>query len=88
MSSVSALLGNRPQERLAPVAVGSPEWMRYAGWARRLSWISLLWMSAEGAIAITAGVIAGSAALVGFGLDSVVEGVASVVIIWRFSGPR
>lgn len=56
--------------------------------ARILSWLSLGWMTAEGAIAITAGVLAGSIALIGFGLDSVVEGVASVVIIWRFTGHR
>ena len=71
-----------------PVAVGSPEWLRMASWARRHSWVSLLWMSAEGAIAITAGLLAGSVALIGFGLDSAVEGFASLVIIWRFTGGR
>ena len=71
-----------------PVAAGSAEWLHMAAWARRLSWISLLWMSAEGAIAIVAGVLAGSVALIGFGLDSAVEGFASVIIIWRFTGGR
>lgn len=71
-----------------PLAVGSAEWLRMASWARRLSWISLFWMSAEGAIAITAGLLAGSVALIGFGLDSAVEGLASLVIIWRFTGGR
>jgi divalent metal cation (Fe/Co/Zn/Cd) transporter len=64
---------------------------RYAELARRvklLSWLSLGWMTVEGAVAITAGVIAGSIALIGFGLDSVVEGLASVIIIWRFTGWR
>jgi divalent metal cation (Fe/Co/Zn/Cd) transporter len=59
-----------------------------AGRAKLLSWLSLLWMTAEGAIAITAGIVASSIALIGFGLDSVIEGVASVVIIWRFTGAR
>jgi divalent metal cation (Fe/Co/Zn/Cd) transporter len=45
-------------------------------------------MTVEGAVAISAGIVAGSVALVGFGLDSVIEGVASVVIIWRFTGHR
>lgn len=45
-------------------------------------------MSAEGAIAIAAGVLAGSIALIGFGIDSAIEGFASVVIIWRFTGAR
>jgi len=43
-------------------------------------------MSAEGVIAIIAGLLAGSVALIGFGLDSAVEGFASVVIIWRVTG--
>jgi divalent metal cation (Fe/Co/Zn/Cd) transporter len=45
-------------------------------------------MGLEGGIAIIAGVIAGSVALIGFGLDSFIEGIASVVIIWRFTGSR
>jgi divalent metal cation (Fe/Co/Zn/Cd) transporter len=45
-------------------------------------------MGAEGAIAITAGVLAGSIALIGFGIDSAIEGVASLVIVWRFTGSR
>jgi divalent metal cation (Fe/Co/Zn/Cd) transporter len=55
---------------------------------RLLSWISLVWMTLEGGIAITAGIVAGSIALIGFGIDSAIEGVASVVIIWRFTGSR
>jgi hypothetical protein len=42
----------------------------------------------EGAIAIIAAVIAGSVALLGFGLDSAIEGLASVIIVWRFTGAR
>jgi divalent metal cation (Fe/Co/Zn/Cd) transporter len=45
-------------------------------------------MGAEGAIAITAGVLAGSIALIGFGIDSAIEGVASLVIVWRFTSHR
>jgi divalent metal cation (Fe/Co/Zn/Cd) transporter len=56
--------------------------------ARLLAWASLLWMTAEGAIAVFAGILAGSIALIGFGIDSAIEGLASVVIIWRFSGAR
>ena len=64
---------------------------RYEEVARRvklLSWLSLAWMSMEGIVAIAAGIVAGSIALIGFGLDSFVEGVASVIIIWRFTGSR
>jgi divalent metal cation (Fe/Co/Zn/Cd) transporter len=55
---------------------------------RRLSWLSLGAMTLEGVVAISAGVVAGSIALVGFGLDSAVEGFASTIIIWRFTGSR
>ena len=61
---------------------------RLARRARLLSWLSLAWMSVEGAVAILAGLAASSIALIGFGLDSVVEGFASVIIIWRFTGHR
>ena len=63
-------------------------WLHAARRARALSWLSLVWMGAEGAIAITAGVMAGSIALVGFGIDSAIEGFASLVIVWRFTGHR
>jgi divalent metal cation (Fe/Co/Zn/Cd) transporter len=59
-----------------------------AGRVRLLSWLSLVWMTIEGAVAIAAGIVAGSIALVGFGLDSAIEGFASVIIIWRFTGHR
>jgi divalent metal cation (Fe/Co/Zn/Cd) transporter len=55
---------------------------------RRLSWFSLAYMTAEGAIAIAAGIVAGSVALVGFGIDSAIEGFASAIIVWRFTGHR
>lgn len=63
-------------------------WLRLARRARLLSWLSLAWMGAEGAIAIGAGIVAGSVALIGFGIDSAIEGLASLVIVWRFSGSR
>jgi divalent metal cation (Fe/Co/Zn/Cd) transporter len=61
---------------------------RLARRARALSWLSLAWMTVEGAVAIAAGVVASSVALIGFGLDSAIEGFASVIIIWRFTGHR
>jgi divalent metal cation (Fe/Co/Zn/Cd) transporter len=69
-------------------AIASPEWLAAAKQARLLSWLSLVWMGLEGGIAITAGILAGSIALIGFGIDSAIEGIASVVIIWRFTGAR
>jgi len=39
-------------------------------------------------MAILAAVLAGSVALLGFGIDSAIEALASVIVIWRFSGER
>ena len=75
---------------LAPVAAdaGRERRRRLAGRVKLLSWLSLAWMTVEGAVAILAGLAASSIALIGFGLDSAVEGFASVIIIWRFTGSR
>jgi divalent metal cation (Fe/Co/Zn/Cd) transporter len=70
------------------VAPRSDEWRALARRARRLAWISLVWLCFEGIATATAGFLAGSIALVGNGLDSVIEGIASVIVIWRFSGSR
>lgn len=53
-----------------------------------LSWLSLAYMTIEGGVALVAGIIANSPALVGFAIDSVIEGLASLVIVWRFTGAR
>jgi divalent metal cation (Fe/Co/Zn/Cd) transporter len=87
---VSVELLDAPTREPAPPAapVSRPEWLRLARRARALSWLSLALMSAEAGVAITAGIIASSIALIGFGIDSLIEGVASLVIVWRFSGSR
>lgn len=51
-----------------------------------LEYASIAWMMAEASVAITAGLIARSIALTGFGLDSVIETVAAVVVIWQLRG--
>jgi len=56
--------------------------------AKLLSWLSLVWMTIEGSVGVTVGLVAGSVALTGFGLDSVIEGAASFIVIWRFTGGR
>jgi divalent metal cation (Fe/Co/Zn/Cd) transporter len=49
----------------------------------RLSWATALYNSLEGIIAVAAGLVAGSVALVGFGVDSAIELSASAAAIWR-----
>lgn len=55
---------------------------------KRLSWLSLIWMTVEGVIGVSAGIAANSIALIGYGIDSTIAGVGSLVIIWRFTGSR
>jgi divalent metal cation (Fe/Co/Zn/Cd) transporter len=56
--------------------------------ARLLAWTSLAWLGFEGVATVAAGVLAGSVALVGNGLDSAIEALASFVVIWRFASAR
>jgi divalent metal cation (Fe/Co/Zn/Cd) transporter len=53
--------------------------------AQTLTWIGNAWHVAEFAIALAAGLAAGSIALIGFGADSLVEGVAGFVLAWRLA---
>ncbi len=63
-------------------------WLRAARQARALSWFSLAWMTGEGVLGLVAGAAAGSIALVGWALGSVIEGLASIIVIWRLTGSR
>jgi divalent metal cation (Fe/Co/Zn/Cd) transporter len=63
-------------------------WTRAARRARALSWVSLLWMTAEGALGLVAGIRTQSVSLVGWALGSVIEALASIIVIWRFTGAR
>ena len=78
-----------------PMATASPAtaapdagWQRAARLAVLLSWLSLFYMGVEGGVGVWQGAAAGSIALVGWGLASFVEGVASAIVVWRFTGSR
>ena len=51
------------------------------GW--RLQIFTVAWNVLEGTIAVAAGIVAGSVALTGFGVDSFIETVSGVVVGWR-----
>ena len=51
----------------------------------RLEYLTVGWNIVEGLVAVGAGVLAGSIALVGFGVDSFVETISGAVLIWRLS---
>jgi divalent metal cation (Fe/Co/Zn/Cd) transporter len=56
--------------------------------ARRLAWAGIAWHVVEAAVAVAAGLAAGSVALVAFGADSLIEAGAGVVIAWLMAGRR
>lgn len=60
-----------------------PERTRDLRWGLRLEYFTIAWNSLEAIVAIGAGVIAGSIALVGFGLDSVIEVLSGAILFWR-----
>jgi divalent metal cation (Fe/Co/Zn/Cd) transporter len=53
-----------------------------------LEYLTVGWNIVEGIIAIAAGVASGSIALVGFGMDSFVESISGVVLVWRLRVER
>jgi divalent metal cation (Fe/Co/Zn/Cd) transporter len=56
--------------------------------ARFLAWGGNAWHFVEFGIAVGAGIAAGSVALIGFGIDSLIESLAAFVIVWLFTGGR
>jgi divalent metal cation (Fe/Co/Zn/Cd) transporter len=56
--------------------------------ARLLSLLSLAWMTVEAVVAIVAALLAGSVALLGFGLDSLIELTSAITILWLYTGSR
>jgi divalent metal cation (Fe/Co/Zn/Cd) transporter len=64
------------------------EWLRLARRARALSWVSLAWMTVEGVVGLIAGLNANALSVIAWAASSFVEGLASMIVIWRFSGSR
>lgn len=67
-----------------PTVIAAEERARYGRRAQLLAGASVAYNAVEAVIAITAGLVAGSVALVGFGLDSVVEVSSGLIILWQF----
>jgi len=53
---------------------------------RHLEYLTLGWNLVEAAVAIGSGLVAGSTALVGFGIDSLIESTSGAALLWRLSG--
>ena len=56
--------------------------------AKLLAWLGIGWHGIEAAVAVGAGIIAGSIALIGFGADSLIESIAGIILLWRFAASR
>ena len=85
---------NPPLPALPVVQSTTATQTRDAGWllaARRakwLAWASLVWMTAEGLVGLVAGLSANSISVLTWAASSAVEGLASAIVIWRFTGRR
>src|SRR4051812_16733850 len=78
-----------PVLAISPAApADSPQRARLVRRARLLAWLGLAWHVVEAPVAIAAGVVAASPALVGFGADSLIEAAAGTVVIWLMAGAR
>lgn len=100
MTAFQKMFGRNPEsdsccvtdEVAVPGPTGSKlserEWHKAARLALWMAWISLGWMCIEGAVGLWQGIAVGSVALKGWALGSAVEGMASAVVVWRFSGKR
>ena len=66
-----------------PIAPARERQLRQWAWA--LTGLTIGWNSLEAVVALVQGALAGSIALVGFGLDSVLEVSSALVIVWRLA---
>jgi divalent metal cation (Fe/Co/Zn/Cd) transporter len=55
---------------------------------RALAWAGIAWHVVEFAIALVAGLVASSIALVGFGVDLAIEAAAGLIVVWLFASHR
>jgi divalent metal cation (Fe/Co/Zn/Cd) transporter len=84
--SPAAARGELRVGRSSPLAPGERE--RLVRRAKLLAWGGNAWHLVEFAIAVGAGIAAGSIALIGFGVDSLIEVSSGVVVVWLFTGRR
>jgi divalent metal cation (Fe/Co/Zn/Cd) transporter len=64
----------------APIAHDRPV---FVARGRRLEYLTIAWNGFEAVVALVSGLMAGSVALIGFGLDSVIETMSAGILLWR-----
>jgi divalent metal cation (Fe/Co/Zn/Cd) transporter len=62
------------------ITAGRSEFLRQG---QRLEYVTITWNSVEALVSVFAGIATGSVALVGFGLDSIIEVVSGTALLWR-----
>lgn len=77
--ALSVQLAPRPADFDRTAAVRRARWLNAA---------TIGWNAVEGVVAVSAGVVAGSVSLVGFGFDSAIEVSAALVLTWRLHQER
>ena len=80
------VIHSAPAPQRAPE--NDPERDRLVARARLLARAGLVWHGIEAAVAIAAGAVAGSIALIAFGADSLIEALAGIIVLWRFTSTR
>jgi divalent metal cation (Fe/Co/Zn/Cd) transporter len=85
MSDTAGGLGRAGAAPGTPPAEGRAAGVRQA---LRLEYLTVGWNVVEGVVAVTAAVLAGSVALLGFGIDSFVESASGGVLVWRLLAER
>ena len=91
MATVAYMSTGTPLPTLPLTTVRSADGAQRRALVSRARWLTragLAWHALEAAVAIAAGVVAGSVALVGFGADSVIEAAAGLVVLWLVTGGR
>lgn len=88
MSTELQLLPVAPTAAPPAAPERSEAWLRAARRAKLLAWVSLVWMGMEGVVGIIAGLQAHSLGVVTWSASSFVEALASLIVVWRFTGHR
>ncbi|HEY2600358.1 MAG TPA: cation transporter [Thermoleophilaceae bacterium] len=73
---------------MATLQILTPQRPELVRRAKLLARLGIAWHVFEAAVAIAAGAVAGSIALVGFGADSLIESAAGFILLWRFADKR
>ncbi|OBK20533.1 hypothetical protein A5634_12415 [Mycobacterium asiaticum] len=84
----TAAHSHAPAHAAAKPVVHDDDWQRNVVWARRLAWVSLAVLLIEGGVGLWQGLLVGSVALTGWALGGASEGLASAMVLWRFTGSR